>query len=89
MVLQEIISPSSKDFILKTNTRDLKSLLESRVKQLFGVEFHILPCQTTDESVDSDLENLERYESFQWIRVVCEENPELLDQAKVFYFIET
>lgn len=87
MVLQEIISPSSKDFILKTNSRDLKSLLASRVKQLFGVDFQILPCQTSDECVDTDLANLEKFESLQWIRVVSQENPELLDQAKVPYLI--
>jgi hypothetical protein len=80
MVLQELISPAAKEFVLKTTNRDLKSLLESRVQQLFDVDFEILPCDSNE--VESDL-NLEKYESLQWIRIVCEEHPELLDQAKV------
>ena len=90
MVLQEPIDPPySKEFVLrKNNLRDLKAL-EDRVKQLFSAEFQVFIPRTgdvEDSSIEDHPADLENYDSsLQWIRVISEEHPELLDGAKVFY----
>lgn len=85
MVLQEPINPPfSREFVLrKTNIREFKAL-ESRVKQLFNAEFEVfIPVHDSSNDDHQNLENCDS--SIEWIRVISEEDPELLDGAKVFY----
>lgn len=84
MVLQEPINqPNSREFVLrKTNVREFKTL-EDRVKQLFGAEFEVFIPLNETSSVKHDCDDA----SIEWIRVISEEHPELLDGAKVLYLV--
>jgi len=83
MVLQEPINqPNSREFVLsKSNVQEFKSL-EERVRHLFSAEFEVfIPIESNHD--EHSLDECAEDSSIEWIRLISESNPELLDKAKV------
>lgn len=85
MVLQEPVNqPNSREFVLrKSKVHEFKSL-EERVRHLFGAEFEVfIPIKDLNNDERNGLDDCE----IEWIRVISESHPELLDKAKVLFYV--